>query len=394
MVLEGEEGRNESKGFGMVTTVGTTEGRTIAVFSQRAIRRDVSRCSGYEFEDVVAGLETADLFAPTRPDKALSLHRARRWLSRRTGQFVHVPSGATRRPIGREVDLFGCFLQKPVELLELDSVPDWRRWARFAFCVLEELWDVTIDEYRPLLRSLRQFDLVTCAFESSCAPLAEIIGRPVLHLPGAADFLRFGPRALNDDRPIDVYYMGRRRPDLHAALQKTLAARGGFYLHDTTTMPPIAADHRVHRDMLAALVNRAKLFMVDYGKVGHSDQSRGQIIWGPRHVEGMAGGAVQAGYAPESADYRAHFDWPEAVERLPQEPELAARAIARLLDDPADLARRRRVNLAHAARRHDWLHRWQLILDHFGLPQTEAMAGRHAALEALACTAEGRAVAA
>lgn len=361
----------------------TAQDRSLCIFSQRRIRQDVSRCSGYEFEDVVAGMERADIVAPTRAEAPSVPYRARRWLSQYTPLFRHVPSGAAHGPLGRDYDLFGCFLQKPIELLELDSVPDWRRRSRMAFCVLEELWHVTLDEFAPLVKSLSQFDLIACAFESSCAPLAELTGRPVIHLPGAADLLAFAPADLASDRPIDVYYMGRRRPELHRAIKNRLEARGGFYFYDSATRPPIAADHAVHREVLAGLVNRSKLFMVDYGKIGHADQATGQIIWGPRHVEGMAGGAVQVGYAPDSADYHAHFDWPEAVERLPEDPAAAADRIIALLDDPAELDRRRCINLVQALDRHDWAHRWKLILDHFGLDESPALRERRGRLRQL-----------
>lgn len=358
--------------------------RRLCIYSQRAIRQDVSRCSGYEFEDVVASLETATFALPERGSDDAIRYRAKRWLAKRTPLFDLARSGARAAPLEGEFELFGAFLQKPLELLELDALPDWRRRSKLAFCVLEELWDVTIDQFRPLVKSLDRFDLITCAFEDSCAPLAELTGRPVIHLPGAADLMRFAPRALETERAIDVYYMGRRRPELHEAIKAQLERRNGFYLHDSTTSPPIAADHTVHRDLLANLVRRSKIFMVDYGKIGHADQERGQIIWGPRHVEGLAGGAVQAGYAPESEDYERYFDWPEAVERLPENPDEAAAAIIGLIDDPGELERRRRINLARALRGHDWLNRWQQVLDHFGLPETAAMAARRGELEALA----------
>lgn len=363
--------------------------RRLCIYSQRAIRQDVSRCSGYEFEDVVASLETASFAIPERGSDDALRYRAKRWLSKRTPLFTLAGSGARAAPLTSDFELFGAFLQKPLEIFELDALPDWRRRSKMAFCVLEELWDVTIDQFRPLVKSLDRFDLITCAFEDSCAPLAELTGRPVIHLPGAADLMRFAPRALETERPIDVYYMGRRRPELHEEIKAALEPRNGFYLHDSTTSPPIAADHTVHRDLLANLVRRSKIFMVDFGKIGHSDQKRGQTIWGPRHVEGLAGGAIQAGYAPDSEDYLRHFDWPEAVERLPEDPEAAAAVILGLIDDPGELERRRRINLAQALRKHDWLHRWQLVLDHFGLPETPAMAERRSGLDALAAAAGG-----
>jgi hypothetical protein len=355
----------------------------VVIFSKRAIAPDLSRCSGYEFEDVVAELEGATLLVPERSSDLGLGFRGRRWLSRRTALFQTVPSGARAAPIGADCDIFCCFLQKPSEALDLDSVPDWRRRSRLAVCVLEELWHKTFDDFGPLIRSLNRFDLLACAFEHTCARLSEVTGRPVIHLPGAADLMRFAPGALGTERVIDVFYMGRRRPELHEAIVAALAPRNGFYLHDTFSNLPLASTHRIHREMLANLVRRSKIFMVDLGKVGHRDQQRGEQIWGPRHVEGLAGGAVQAGYAPDTDDYRRHFDWPESIERLPEDAEAAAKVLLRLIDDPTELERRRRINLSHALGRHDWLHRWQRVLDHFGLPETPPMRERREALSRL-----------
>lgn len=364
--------------------IDTAPTRRVAIFSKRSIQPGLSRCSGYEFEDVVADLEHARLVLPERDSNLRLGFRGRLWLSRRTPLFRFVPSGARAEPLGQDYDLFCCFLQKPFEFLDIDSVPDWRRRARLAVCVIEELWSLTIDQYHPVIRALGKFDLIACAFECTQARLAEITRRPVVHLPGTADLLRFAPRALSTERVIDVYYMGRRRPELHEAIAEALRPRDGFYLFDTFNLHPPASSHRLHREMLANLVRRSKVFMVDYGKIGHVDQARGELIWGPRHVEGMAGGAVQAGYAPDLPDYHRFFDWPEAIERLPADPAAAAAAILRLIDNPEELERRRQINLSQALCKHDWMHRWQIILDHLGLPRTAAMERRGAALAALA----------
>lgn len=352
--------------------------RRVCIFSQRAIRQDVSRCSGFEFEDVVAELENGIIAtAKWRPSQSLVSYRyrARRWMSKRTDLFCYMPSGTKKQPLTEDFDIFGCFVQKPEELLTLDAIPNWRERSKFAVCVLEEVWDANLTELAPLVRSLSRFDLITSAFASVCENMSRVTGRPVIHLPGAVDIKRFTPET-STARVIDVYYLGRKRSDLHQELTQMLNARADFYLYDSATKMPIVADHVVHRDLLASLVQRSKLFIVDYAKLGHADQASGQISWGPRYVEGMAGGALSIGYAPDSEDFLQNFDWPEAVFRLPAEPTEAAAAVGRLLDNPEELDRMRSANFSQVALKHDWLHRWELILDHFGLPHTEKMAVR------------------
>lgn len=353
--------------------------RRVCIFSQRAMRQDVSRCSGFEFEDVVLELEGGKLVFPNWRGTGALNFRARRWMSKRTDMFRFMPSGADKLPLSENFDLFGCFVQKPVELLTLDAIPNWRKRSKLAVCILEEIWGTNIAEFRPLVRTLSQFDLITSAFASSCEELSLLTGRPVIHLPGAVDLKRFTPK-VQSERVIDVYYLGRKRSDLHLELMRAVNMRGGFYLYDSATRPPIAADHVAHRDLLASLVQHSKLFVVDYAKIGHTDQSEGQLSWGPRHVEGIGGGAVQIGYAPDSEDYKRNFDWPEAIFRLSEEPVEAAAAVGRLLDDPQELERMRSANFAHVTKKHDWVHRWELILDFFGLPHTEKMMQRRADL--------------
>lgn len=344
--------------------------RRVCIFSQRAMRNDVSRCSGFEFEDVVAEMEDASVVYPSWRGTGAPNFRARRWMSKRTDMFKFVPSGVEKHPLSEDFDIFGCFVQKPVELLTLDAIPNWRKRSKMAVCILEEIWSKNIAEFKPLVKSLSQFDLITSAFASSCEELSLLTERPVIHLPGAVDLKRFAP-TIPSKRVIDVYYLGRKRNDLHLELMKAVSARGGFYLYDSATKPPVTSDHVAHRNLFANLVQHSKLFVVDYAKIGHMDQSDGQLSWGPRHVEGIGGGAIQIGYAPDSEDYMRNFDWPEAIFRLPENPAEAAAAVGRLLDDSQELDRMRSENFAHAAMKHDWLHRWELILDYFGLPSTE-----------------------
>ncbi|MEM6713167.1 MAG: glycosyltransferase [Pseudomonadota bacterium] len=271
----------------------------------------------------------------------------------------------------------------PVELMSVDAIGDWRSRCDMAFCVVEEVWHRTIDQYEPLIKSLSKFDLIVCCFAETCERLAEVTGKPVIHVPYGVDALRFLPDRGEFDRPIDIHYMGRRRPELHDALLAHARDTGRFYHYDTFTSLPVTTDHNAHRDHLANLVRRSKLFMVDYAKKGHADQKTGEMMgWGPRHIEGMMGGAVQVGYTPDTADYLENFDWPTVVSRLPEDADEAVKVISDLLSDPAKLTEMRLQNYAHVGRRHDWLQRWRQITEFFGLPDTPAMAEREAKIDA------------
>ncbi len=362
--------------------------RDLLIFSQRNLNDFVSRCSGFEFEDVIADMEIADIIAPPRSKERWFPYNPKRWLSKRTDLFRHWPSGVQKRYLERDYDIFFCEVQKPLELLALDALPNWRERCGIAICVLEEVWSKDLERLMPLVRTLADFDLIGCAFSDTCDALHRITGKPVIHLPGGADMGRFAPVSLTVDRPIDVYSMGRRRPEIHDRLLKVIQERAGFYLYDSVTKPPITADHVVHRDLLANLIQHTKLFMVDIAKIGHADQKYGNVAWGPRHVEGIAGGAIQIGYAPETDDYMEYFDWPESVTRLSEDPDEAIEQIVNLLDNRAEQDRMRKINLARALRKHDWLHRWAQLLKHLNIPGSEGMARRSQQLSDLAARLE------
>ncbi len=347
--------------------------RELLIFSQRNLNDNVSRCSGFEFEDMIADVEDAEIVAPRWRRDRKTLRDPKRWLSKRTNLFQYWPSGARKTHIKKKYDMGFFNFQKIQEVLTIDAVPNWRERCDLAICTLEEVWPRELVRHQRLVSSLAKFDLITCAFAETCEPLARATGKPVIHSPGAADLVRFAPQSLSVHRPIDVYYMGRKRQELHERLLLSLKERAGFYLYDSATKPPITSQHVVHRELLANLVQHTKLFIVDIAKIGHEDQEAGNVAWGPRHVEGIAGGAVQVGYAPETDDYLRYFDWPESVFRLQEDPDEAVEQILFLLDDLVEQDRIRKINLTRALQKHDWLHRWAQILDYMSIPESEAM---------------------
>ena len=337
----------------------TRSNRKVCIVSQRENRNKFSSCCGYEFEDVVQSLENAEIYAPRLKSIEHWQHRMRRFLCQRTSLFEKMPSGAKSRPLADHYDLFACVVQKPVDILSIDALGDWRKRSDLAVCILEEVWPRKIDQYKPLIKSLSRFDLIACSFADSCERLSELTGTPVIHLPYAVDALRFMPTRPDVDRPIDIFYLGRRRPELHDALLAYTRKNELFYHYDTFSSLPIANDHQGHREHLAYMIRHSKLFLVDYAKKGHADESDSQVGWGPRHIEGMAAGAVQVGYAPPSADYLENFDWPTAITRLSEDADAAVEKMSAMLADPAALDNMRAQTFAHVGRRHDWLQRWR-----------------------------------
>jgi hypothetical protein len=179
--------------------------------------------------------------------------------------------------------------------------------------------------------------------------------------------------------------MGRRRPELHESLRETAAKTGRFYLFDTVHFNPRVSNYVDHRTRLADLVQRTRYFVVDVANSDRPETAGGQEEFGPRYVEGAAGGAILIGRAPRTATFEAQF-WPGAVHPIESDGAAIARTLEGLEEHPEKLERERRANVAQVLRRHDGVYRWEQILRSVGLrrflPDRAQAPARPARLEA------------
>jgi homogentisate 1,2-dioxygenase len=90
------------------------------------------------------------------------------------------------------------------------------------------------------------------------------------------------------------------------------------------------------------------------------------------------------GEAPRTAEFKGQFDWPDAVTHVPFDSPDICHILADLNGNPERLRNFRRNNIREAARRHDWLHRIQVVFDALGLEATEEMRARAQRLEQIA----------
>jgi len=105
---------------------------------------------------------------------------------------------------------------------------------------------------------------------------------------------------------------------------------------------------------------------------------------GARHFEGAAGGAVLLGEPPQCPAFDEHFGWPDAVVSMSWDENDPAAVFDALEGDRPRLERIRTSNILNCLRRHDWLHRWKMILDATGLAPQPGVARREQQLEDLA----------
>jgi len=340
----------------------------------------------WEFARVIAGIETATVIAP--PDRFYDKDNPTRQADLRDRIDARLRRMAGR-PVPRmretevagEHDLAIYVCQFVYELDEITRFLGWRdRCARAAVFLLEA-WPGVFAAQAGSLRKLDLFDHVFVLNGRAAEALPRFTRTPVSQLSTAADALGVTPAPGFPARVIDLLCIGRNDPVAHAALRDHAVRRGLFYHHDVWRNQNVAAGWEEVRSLNADLIRRCRYYIVwDPNRGRHGVQRRDEVL-STRYFEGAAGGAVLVGSAPDCPEFRAAFDWPDALIPLPADPG----AVIDALDaDPARVARIRLRNMRECLGRHDWSHRWAEVLRVFGLAPTAAHLAREARLARLA----------
>ena len=223
------------------------------ILSTRLLERHVFNSFIYEFEDVVAQIENATI-CPVRSKQAgKALRLGSRLFNRAiSGTCLH------RHRIGLfeeesldyKVDLLVIPVLFAYQCNILKALPRWREKCKRAVAVLFEFWPPSMSHIptRSGLEFLREFDHVFVANSSCTTVIQECIGQPTHYLTHAVDALRFCPESINADRPIDVYYMGRRSPVTHSAFLELSRDPSFFYYYSVVT------DGQIHRPCVTSRI--------------------------------------------------------------------------------------------------------------------------------------------
>ena len=242
----------------------------------------------------------------------------------------------------------------------------WRGLSRTTACYVEDVLRKEPGQQHNL-QLLGAFDHVFLTFEETAEAATHAMGRPCGHVPYSVDALRACPRPDSPPpRVIDVYAMGRRRPEVHRSLLRYCRDRRWYYAFDTLrdARPTSAREHRRH---LLDRIRRSRFFIVQTAFVDKPDRVAGQQEIGLRYYEGAACGAVLVGDRVRSPSFSRLFGWEDAV--VPARPDGSdiADVLAGLDADPARVERARRANIANSLRFHDHAYRWAQILEGVGL---------------------------
>ena len=341
----------------------------------------------FEAQDVFSEIDNVDLLyieaGPSWPGREKWLRQFLwRDLSRK---LIYVNPGLRPVTLRQDYDSVVVLCQQWYELLYLNAVQGWRDRCRTAICWLDEIYAADLPGYRYWLEALNQFDHILVPYRRTAEALQRLLDKPCHYIPRAVDTLRFSPFPDFPERTIDVLSIGRRLPDIHFALLDLTQKDGLFYFHDTAVDGGnlLMQDVDQHRTMFANMVKRSKFFMVAPGKVLDFHETKGQMEVGMRYYEGAAAGAVLLGQAPEGDTFQELFNWPQSVVSVRTDGSDIAETIRGLQAQPRLLQEISARNVFHTVGRHDWLYRWQSMLQLAGLSQSQLLNARQVRLQAV-----------
>ncbi|HLW53550.1 MAG TPA: glycosyltransferase [Candidatus Angelobacter sp.] len=353
----------------------------VLLFSQRNIfGKFLFRCPHFEFENLISQIDSVELLAPQADPSSFRYDLAKR-VACRTPILLNPGIPRIRRQT--RYDLFFAVCGYPADLLLVDAAISWKDLCTTSVCLIDELWAREIAGYRHYYRLLEKFDVVVLYYSQSVKPLSARIRSKCVFLSPGVDALLFSPYPKPPERSIDVYSIGRRSEITHRALLRMAADDGLFYLHDSIAGDK-AVDPAQHRALFANTAKRSRFFIVNPGLIDRPEKTGKQIEIGNRYFEGAASGTIMIGERPHTEAFETLFDWPDAVIHLDYDSSEISRIIDDLDRQPARQESIRRTNVVQSLLRHDWVYRWETILNAVGLAPMPQLRERKRRLQALA----------
>jgi len=375
----------------------TAKARTVLLASNYNVWREPFNAQAESFLHVIAQIENADVLAPAGASY-LSGQRFHPSMPYLIGETVNRVSSQVLKRLGRpsvsnmvptevdkNYDLFFYMCQFPQELTALNRLRHWRKRSGIAVAYILETWSSMLPSVAANLRLLDQFDHVYVLNGQSIPELRRHTKAPVSQLLPASDVALATPMPNQTSRSVDVYSYGRRSDHIHAQLVAMSSQLPDFfYLYDTVGGGKVK--HWLEHRLLNASIMKRSRFFIAYNPsdVGGEviAQSAGEQALSTRYFEGAAGGAVMLGSRPRSGDFDRCFNWADAVIDLPVDSDIGT-VLSDLLAQEDRLRTVSHRNTVESLRRHDWSHRWQDVLNQFGLDSSAALYDRQGELRRL-----------
>src|SRR5208283_2455786 len=359
----------------------------ILLFSQRNIFEPlVWRCHFQEFERIIQEVDSVELVAPG----AKTWYPNGKRVALRLGEFVNIPlnPGVSSFNLGRDYDMFFTVCFGASDLLHLKALKGWRDRCKTSVCWITEFYVKDIPVYKSCMGVLAQFDYVIFMFSAN-EPFKSRIKGQGQFLPAGIDTLRFCPYPHPPTRCIDVLSIGRRAQVVHEALMQMAQEDRKFYVYDTINALR-AYDLNEHRSMIANMAKRSRYFIVSPGKFDKPEETGGVSEFGFRYFEAAAPGAIMIGLRPaNNKEFEKIFNWEDAVIEVPFTSDAIVGTIRELDKQPDRQMKISQTNVLQCLLHHDWVYRWEAILQMVGMKPLPMLLDRKQRLKDLAETVKG-----
>ena len=361
----------------------------VLLASQRNIYGKHFRCANYEFEDIIHQIDSVEFLSP-QPSRWFQY--GTRIASRLARSYaITINPGIPKTKIEQSYDLFFAVCTFPKDLLNLTGIQGWSDHCKTSICYLNEIWVAEMYKERCLLKILSKFDYVIVNCSQTVDAINEVIGGKSFHLAPGIDAILFCPYPEVPQRVIDVYSIGRRSEETHRALMKMVKEHKIFYVYDTRIGSEVFNTDE-HRLLLANMAKRSRYFIVNPGHIDRPDRTGGQSEISFRYFEGAASGTIMIGEHPKSEEFGKLFNWLDAVIHLPFGSDKIKTIIKELDRQPDRQEKIRRNNMVQSLLRHDWVYRWETILETAGLKPMPELLERKKRLRDLSNIIEKRTV--
>jgi len=343
----------------------------------------------FEFANIIADISDATVMAPG------NTHRhAVPALLRKSVSGARRLLGGTRlsrletEQVEGHYDLFFYVCMYPNSIAELQSIRGWREKSKKAAAFILETWSSQLARDEAHLKLLDDFDHVFIYNRSSISNVRNYTSAPCSFMPAGADCLTASPFPDMPERSIDVYSMGRRLDSAHERLFEMAKAGEITYVYDVGGGIHVY-DFAEARFLTLNFIKRSRYFTAYSLDAGpKAAEAQGEQAIATRLFEGAAGGSVILGTPPQATEFYELFDWQDAVVTIPAEPDDMRAIYHELEAQPERMARARFMNATQSLRRHDWVYRWEHVLNTLGFETPPGALLRKSKLRDLADRAE------
>jgi len=348
------------------------------MFSTRNIVPNLlARCLIYEFENILRQIDSVDLLAP-KPMKIF------KYGDRIANRVAHASSfslnpGISKIKVDREYDLFFFYCEFAKDLFFINALKGWEKKCKTSVCWIDEILLNQMFNLNCFAKLISKFDHVVLSSKQGMDIVRKAIRGTCLFQPPGVDALLFCPYPNPPTRFIDVLSIGRRSTVTHEILLN-LTRKGKIFYHYDTITGELTNNPEQHRFLLANLAKRSRYFLVYPGLIDEPKATGNEQLVGARYFEGAASGSLMIGEAPKNKEFSICFQSSDVVIELPyNSPDIGI-----LMDEIDKQYKRqeeiRRSNILDSLRHHDWVYRWEAVLNLAGLNPLPSMLERQSRL--------------